>query len=210
MRTPGAATQAAMQNPNCKVRRFIRIRRRNYTTSVLDWVNFWTGLDNITAEVCGASDGEVAEYSFTGAGSIIAISEISYVCEQTLTDRSFSITANALNSTLENVVRGYDLAGQPVEVYEGWFNLTTNMLVEPASSIRQGYVDKAPIITPQVGGFGSVEITCRDHASEMSRTNTLKRTHASEILRNPNDTFYIDTGDVGNWKIPWGSDWTNG
>lgn len=206
MQVRDSRIQAAMNNPNCKVRKFLRMRGRNRSTDALEWANFWSGLDTVTAEVFGASDGQVAEYVFTGSGSLISISEISYICEQTLTDRSITISCDMLNATLENAIRGYDLSNQPVEVYEGWFNLATNMLVAPAFPIFMGFVDTAPIKTPKAGDLGSIDITVRDHGSEMSRTNTLKRTHASEVLRNSNDTFYSDTGTVGNWKVYWGSE----
>lgn len=202
---PDEDTVAAYQNNAIKARKLIRIQARDRDTGDTTWGNFWNGTETRTFEVIGAQDGETAEYEFLAAGSLVSIDDFTNVCEQTLTDHNLKVTGNLISSKLENIVRGYDLFGQLFEYYVALFDLTTNTIVAPARPKFLGYIDQAPITTAADGDTSDITITVRDHASDMSRTSLLMRSHESEILRLSTDTFLTDEASIDDWEIYWGS-----
>jgi len=197
---------AARANPNLESRDFLRIGGRNRSTGAIEYANFWNGIGTVTAAVVDVETGEEVEYVFVGAGSLISIDGIAAVCEQSITIGTLTVTLSQIDQNVANQARGYDLHEQRAYIWQGDFDLETKVLASPAESVFAGIVDTCDINEPEAGGTGSIEISLRSHVSEMTRKSTLKRSHASEILRNPDDEFYLDTAVVGKWISYLGQD----
>lgn len=199
MRSSNSAMVAARAKPNLVSRDFIRIAGRNRTTGAIEHGCFWNGIGTITASVLDIETNTVIDYDFVGAGSLISIDGIAAVCEQSITVGTQSITLSQIDQNVANLVRGYDLHEQSCYIWQGDLDPVTHILVAPAESVFAGIVDTCDINDPAAGDMGSIEISLRSHVSELTRKSGLKRSHASEILRNSADEFYLDTAVVGDW-----------
>ncbi len=49
-------------------------------------------------------------------------------------------------------------------------------------------------------------MVCASHTQEMTRSNPSTRSHATQLLRDPNDSFYLDAATVQEWEFFWGSE----
>jgi hypothetical protein len=121
-----------------------------------------------------------------------------------ITIRNVSIDIPYLDSTVAQLVRGYDVRGAPIQLYRGYFDPTTRDLVSAAKPRFVGYVDGSPIVTPIEGGEGTITLNCVSTTRELTRTSSDVRSHASQIVRAPGDFFYTDTVVVGDWVLFWG------
>ncbi len=199
MRSSNPSMVAARRKPDLISRDFFSVAGRNRDTDALVWLHLWSGIATVTAPVLDIDSGESGARDFIGDGSIISVDPITYVCEQTITDRTIGITLSRIREAVNDFVRTDDLHEQEAYIYQGDFDTATNTLVAPAECVWAGFVDTAPITDGAVGDQGSIVINIRSHTTELTRTNSLKRSHASEILRDPDDTFYQDTATVGDW-----------
>lgn len=197
---------AARQRLDLMSRDFVSIAGRNRDDESIVWLHVYTDMGVVTAPVLNIDTGLAVDTVFIGDGTVISVDAINYVCEQTITDRLLAITLNSLHDVVNNFVRGYDLHEQPVFIYQGDFNPADMTLVAPAECVFAGIIDTNPITEGGIGGSGSCVINVRSHTTELTRTNTAKRSHASEILRNPADTFLQDAATVGDWMTYLGQD----
>lgn len=204
MRTSSTGMIAARSSHNLESRNFVAITGRNRSTGETSTAYFWDGIGTVEAEVFDLDTGSAETKTFVGVGSLISIEAISYVCEQQITVRNLSITLSQINEAVASIVRGYDLHEQACNVYQGDFDLTTGLQVAPAESVWSGFVDTCEITDPAAGDMGSIVVSVRSHQTEMTRTNTAKRSHAAEIVRNSSDTFYQDVSTVADWITWWG------
>lgn len=206
-RTSSAGMIASRSSQNIESRTFVRVAGRNRSTGEIVWANFWDGIETVAAQIYNLDTGAIETYTFVGVGSLISADAPTYVCEQTITIRNLNLTLSQINADVANIVRGYDLHEQPCNVYQGDFDPLTGDMVAPAESIWSGFTDTCEITEPEAGNMGSIVISVRSHQTEMTRTNTAKRSHASEILRNANDNFLQDVATVGDWITWWGHDY---
>jgi hypothetical protein len=197
---------AARARPGLVSRDFVSIAGRDRDDNSIHWLHLWSGINTVTAPVIDIDTGSSTDHDFSGDDSLLAVDAITFVCEQQITERTLSITLNPIREIVNDFCRTYDLHEQAVFVYQGDFDPETMTLVSPAECVFAGFVDTAPINEGAVDEPSAIVIEARSHVTEMTRTNTLKRSHASEILRDPNDTFYQDTGVVGDWLTYLGQD----
>ena len=199
MRSSNPSMVAARQRPDLVSRDFVSIAGRNRNNNSIAWLHVYSELGVATAPVLDIDTGTVIDHDFIGDGALVSVGAVNFVCEQTITDRTLAITLNPLNEFVNNFARGYDLHEQPIYCYQGDFDPETRNLVAPAECVFAGIVDTNPFTDGAVGDDSTTVINARSHTTELTRTNTAKRSHASEILRDPNDTFYQDTATVGDW-----------
>lgn len=194
--------QNALLNRTIVFRDFLWLIPRDMETGNPAPYGFWSGAGNISAQVINPLSGSAITRNFEGAGALISISDIPAV--STLEPQEVSIHISQLNDDAQAVVRGYDLKQARIEVYSGYFDPNTRLLLEPAFCRFQGFVDFVNVRTPKEGDDGSIDLTCSSHSSEMRRTNPDTRSHDSQQLRAPGDAFFKDVVAVSDWNIFWG------
>lgn len=199
MRSSNSSMVAARAKTSLISRDFVRISGRDRSDNSIKWLELWNDLGTVLAEILDTDTGNSAQKTFLGDGRLIAVDPITLVCEQQITDRTLSITLSSADETVNDFVRTYDLHEQRALVYQGDFDLETRGQVAPAECVWDGIVDTNPILTGAIGGEGSIVVNLRSHTTELTRVNTLKRSHASEVLRDSSDTFLQDAGTVGDW-----------
>ena len=157
----------------------------------------------VTAAVKDGRTGSTVTRDFRGLGQALQIGKIPLTCD--LTIRSVDIELPHLDVIVEQLVRTYDVRGAPMQIYRGYFDPATRVLVAAAKPRFVGYVDGAPIVTPKEGGEGSITLHCVSTTRELTRTSSEVRSHESQLARtNGADDFYQDVGVVGDWDIAWG------
>ena len=204
MRTASAAQIAARQAQNLVTRELVQFNGRNTSTGAIETVNFWNDIVTTSLPVIDGVTAAVTNYSFVGAGNLIGIKGLEFVSEQQITVRNLTITANNLTPEILNLVSGYDLHEQLFQYWQMDFDPESMVPVDSAQCFFLGFVDTVDVEDASEGSAGSISISVRSYNSELTRPNTLYRTHASEVTRDPSDMFYLDAQNVGDWEIMWG------
>ncbi len=202
MRSFSSILQNALLSRTIVFRDFLWLIPRNMDTGNPAPYGFWSGADNVSAQVVNPLSGSAVTRTFEGAGVMISISDIPAVSN--LTVQNVSIRISQLNDDAQEVVRGYDLKQGRVEIYSGYFDPASRALLEPAFCRFQGFVDFVDVRTPKEGEDGYIDLTCTSHTSELTRTNPDTRSHDSQQLRAPGDAFFKDAVVVSDWNIFWG------
>lgn len=205
MRAATAEEIAARAKENWVGRELVRIGGRDRSDNSIQYGNFWNDLYPVTVTVVDGFTGEDTDYLFVGAGSLVSVDGMESVMDQSLTVRSLSVTLGPLNADIIDLVRGYDLHEQPFQYWQATFDPVTRTLVSAASNWYVGTIDTVSIVEPEAEGFGHIDLSIRDVSADMTRKNTLMRSHASEILRNANDNFYSGKENLKNRVCNWGN-----
>jgi len=197
-----AATQAAIQAGTVLPRDFLWISAKNRVTGALVPHGMWSDAGSVTAEVIDPITDTAVARPWEGAGGLISISDV---------QRSLGLTVNTVQIVLsqidpqaEQIIRGLEPKYARVELFRGWLDPVSRLLVAPARARFVGFLDGAPIVTPAEGGEGSISLTCASYTQEFTRSNTSKRSDADQRLRDPNDAFFQHVATVGDWEINWG------
>lgn len=179
---------------------WIVARTRDTGEAVTDGV--WSDVGEITCEVINPNTGSAVTRSFIGAGTLVQISAIPLVSN--LTVQTCTIKLSQVSDHVNDLVRTYDCKQARVEIFRGLFDPDTRLLVAPAVPRFVGFVDEIQITTPREGDEGGVELMCKSHTQELTRSNPDTRSDASQRLRSATDNFYQDTTVVGEWQLFWG------
>lgn len=202
MRSFSSILQNALLNRTIVFRDFLWLIPRNMETGNPAPYGFWSGAGNISAQVVNPLSGGAVARNFEGAGALISISDIPAVSN--ITVQTVTIRMSQLNDDAQAVVRGYDLKQGRVEIYSGYFDPESRVLLEPAFCRFQGFVDFVDVHTPKESDDGYMELTCTSHTSELTRTNPDTRSHDSQQARLAFDAFFKDVVAVSDWNIFWG------
>ncbi|WP_411036168.1 hypothetical protein [Shinella sp. BYT-45] len=202
MRSISTRNLAAIQAGRIIARDFLWIRARTIDTGALSEHGFWSDAGNVSAPVLNPNTGLSETRNFEGSGTLISISDISLVANLTVQD--VTIEMSQLDPASEAIVRGYDLRQAGVEIYRGLYNPATRQLVAPALCRFVGFVDEAPIETPEEAGVGKITLVCKSHTQEMTRSNADTRSDASQRRRSATDNFYQDVTTIGEVEFFWG------
>lgn len=200
--TLDAATQAAIEADAVVPRDFLWITAKHRTTGADVSHGMWSDAGTISAGVKNPITGATDTRTFEGAGGLIQISDIQKTLG--LTVNTVQIVMSQIDTLAETIIRGLDPKYANVEVYRGWLNPVSYLLVAPALIQFRGFIDAAPIITPAEGGEGSITLTCASYTQEFTRSNSSKRSDADQKLRAPNDKGLEHVAVVGEWEINWG------
>lgn len=165
-------------------------------------VGFWSDLGNINAEVIDPDSGAPVIRPYYGTGTLIKISDVALVSN--LTVQTVNIQLSQLADAVTQAVRVYDAKQARVEIHRGLFDPETLQLVAPALPRFYGFVDVVDIKTPAEGGDGAVALRCLSHTQEMTRSNPDTRSHQSQVLRAPGDSFFEGAENAGEIEHFWG------
>lgn len=202
MRDISAEEIAAIQARTVVARDFIWITAKDRSTQADETMGFWNDVMFATSSVKDGRTGATVNRDFLGVGMALTIGSIPLTSDITI--RNVDIDIPYLDSTVAQLVRGYDVRGAPIQIYRGYRDPDTRALVSAAKPRFVGYVDGSPIVTPKEGGEGSITLHCVSTTRELTRTSSEVRSHESQIARAAGDLFYADTGVVSDWDIAWG------
>jgi len=202
MRDLSSANFSALQNRVLMPRDFIWfvVRDRNTGAAVTD--GYWSDIGDITADIVDPDTGGTVTRTWSGAGSLIQISDIPLVSN--LTVQNITITLSQVADRVNTLVRFYDCKQGRVEIYRGLFDWQNRTMVAPAEPRFIGTIDQAPITTPKENQSGDVSLTCTSNTAELTRTNPETRSDAAQRLRQASDDFLVDAAVVGTWQHFWG------
>lgn len=204
MRYISAANQLALEQRFLVARDFLWLVARDRQTGSPVTEGLWSDVGNILAEVINPDTGMAEARDWYGTASLVSIDDIPLVAN--LSVQNVTIRMAQVHEEVERIVRDYDCRQARVEVYRGLFNPEARLMVAPAECRFVGFVDKIEIKTPSENEDGAVTMTCASHTQEFTRSNPETRSHASQMLRDPNDTFYKDAATVEEWEVFWGSE----
>lgn len=204
MRYLSAENQAALEAWQLEARDFLWLVARDRKTGAPITEGLWSDAGNVTAAVINPDTGMAETREWYGAGSLINIDAIPLVAN--LSVQNVDIRLSQVHEEVERIVRDYDCRQARVEIFRGLFDPDTKLIVAPAECRFVGFVDHVEIQTPPEGREGAVVLTCVSHTQEFTRSNPDTRSHASQMERDPNDTFYKDAATVEEWEVFWGSE----
>lgn len=204
MQTFDSAVESALAAGALVPRDFLWIVARNRSTGAAQPWGAWSGLGTISATVLHPETGAETVRSFDGAGDLVQVDGVRLVLG--LTVQTVQITLSQVAADVDQLVRTWDARFARVELFRGFLDPTSDQLVAPAIPRFVGFVDKAPVVTPQEGGTGGVRLSCASMVQELTRAESHKRSDADQRRRDPTDTFYQHAATVGSWQIFWVND----
>jgi len=202
MRDLDSAELTALAARTVVARDLLWVTAKHRETGADHSLGFWNDVMTVTASVKDGRTGSTVDRDFRGVGAALQVGKIPLPSDITI--RSVDIDIPHLDTIVEELVRTYDVRGAPMQLYRGYFDPATRVMVAAAKPRFVGYVDGAPIVTPKEGGEGSITLHCVSTTRELTRTNAEVRSHESQLARAAGDLFYKDTGVVGDWDIAWG------
>jgi hypothetical protein len=147
--------------------------------------------------------GNTLSRDYVGAGGLVTVDNI--VLTSDITVRNVDLGLSQIDTTIANLVRGYNMRGGLVEIHRGLFNVSSFVLVAPLAPRFVGFIDSMEIIDPSENQSGGIKITAVSHTRELTRTNTDTSSNESQKLRSSTDTFFKDVGVVSAWQVFWGT-----
>ena len=201
MKTYTAPNIAAIADRALIPRDFLSITVRDASTDAPTTLNFWSDAAEITVAVFNPDTGSNENRTFKGVGSLIEIGPIAHVSN--LTVQTVSMTFSGLTQDANDFFRTENARQAKVEMWRGWFNTDTRVILDAAEPHFFGVVDSIESVTPEEGGEATIELNCVS-SQELTRSNPDTRSDASQRLRNAADEFYLDAAAVGEWNLFWG------
>ena len=204
MRNISAENLAALEARQLVARDFLWFVARDRATGAAVTDGMWSDVGNISASVIHPDTGLPITRDWYGSGTLVQIDDIPLVAN--LSVQNVNIRLSQVSDHVQTLVRLYDCRQARVEIFRGLFDPDSRILVSPAECRFVGFVDKITITTPSENDEGSVTMVCASHTQEMTRSNPSTRSHATQLLRDPNDSFYLDAASVQEWEFFWGSE----
>lgn len=113
------------------------------------------------------------------------------------------VVLNQIHPIVQQMARGHDCRNAKVQIWRGYLDPATMLLVAAPRSRRIGQINGLPIVTPAAGGQGNVTLKVVSHTRELTRTNPAKKSDETYRLRD-GDRFGQYAGTAGQWEIWWG------
>lgn len=204
MRNVSNENLAALAARRLVARDFLWIVARDRVTGAPVTDGMWSDVGNTTAAVINPDTGLAVNRDWYGSGTLVQIDDIPLVAN--LTVQNVNIRMSQVSEHVQTLVRLYDCRQARVEIFRGLFDPETKQMVAPAECRFVGFVDTITITTPAENDEGAVTLVCASHTQEMTRSNPVTRSHATQILRHPGDMFFADADTVTEWEFFWGSE----
>jgi hypothetical protein len=164
-------------------RNFIWVEARNPTSGGPDPVGFWNDVGTV----------EHSGRIYHGSGNVISISTMNLKGD--LTIPGLTISLSGIAPEVAALVRGEVIAQAPVEVLLGIFDVAAKAVIAPLIKRFDGFVDDVTIRTPEAGGPSTIELICESSARALTIKRTGTRSQSTQHERNPQDDFYMHTGE---------------
>lgn len=182
-------------------RLFIKFWAQNRTTLATEALCLWSGADVQEFTMDGMTD------IYYGAGAIMSVGILKSDIGTQI--RRLSISLSYLTPEVAMLLRGYNVKNAQVRIWNMLFDTGSGLPIAPAVRRFKGFVNKAPIRTPEQGGVGSADLELMSSARFLSKRVPAKYSHADQKLRDPNDTMLQYIGVSGLIQTPWGVESTD-
>ena len=182
-------------------RDFVWITAKNLVTGLPESAGFWNGLDTVDVTVISGTTGEEVTRTYAAWGSLLKIDPIQRSPEINI--RTIKLALSQISPAVQAIFRGYDTRLAPVEIHRGFMDLETHQPIAPPTVRFVGWINKAPINTPAVGGEGGISVDVVSHARMLTRTNSAKRSDESQKRRD-GDRFRRYSSVADQWDFWWG------
>lgn len=201
MRTLDANIVAALAAGRLVRRNMIWVTAKERDTGNPHSRGFWGDVETVDIPVVDGLTGATATRTFEAAGGLIEIGAVPLTSD--LSIRSVDVVVSPLNDAADQYVRGYDLRMAPIQIYRAIFDPDTHELVADADARFVGFVETAPVETPEEGGEARVTLNCVSHAVELTRSNPDVRSDESQKRRS-GDRIFQYVGTMAQRTIYWG------
>jgi len=181
-------------------RDYLTIEVRRATNNQPVEFGFWSGHDQVEAEVLSPFTGQVERKTFEGAGALIQVGAIPRTAD--LQAHEMTVTASAIEPRIVSVLRGYQVLRAPVALYRGVHDPATRLLAAPAQVEFVGVAIEMEVRTPPPGEQGEIVLTCLSENEQLTDYKPIYRGSGSQRLRAPGDAFYDDV--AGPPVLDWG------
>lgn len=202
MKTLLSPNQTALLGSVIMPRDFLRLTVRNRSTGAAVEECLWSDIYPITTTVLDETTGGAISLTFQGAAGLIEIPSVPRVAS--LEVNTVDLVMQSVGVDIDRLVRTYDPSHAKVEIWRGFLDTQSRLMVAAAEQRFFGYVDEIEFPTAPAGEEGTVTIRCVSHTQEASRSNAETRSDASQRRRSATDNFFADVASVPDWDIQWG------
>lgn len=182
MRSLNPAIIAALTQPGLVIRDFVWIAAKDRGTGVATPRGLWSDVGTIVADT---EDGN--SRTFRGGG-IVSIGRLALTADLSIRTADVELAAN--HATVEEIVRTLDPRLAAIQIYRGYFDPATRLLIDVAVRRFDGFVDEASVRTAGEGGDSVVTLTCVSKMRELTRANPDVRSDASQRVRSTGDRLF--------------------
>lgn len=176
------------------------VTAKNRSTKQPETMGLWTGSDSKTFVI----DGESRVYHGPAAIDIEPVQG-----GIGLDVRQYRIPLPDLSPEVTQMLRQYEARFAPVEVHFVEFSLATRQ-VERVTRVFKGWINSAPISTPEEGGEGLADLVLVSASRQLTKPLAIFRSNADQKKRDPNDTFRLHSSTSGLKEVWWGEQKTTG
>lgn len=199
MKSYDSNTLAALALPDTEWRDFLTIYGKDENSDPLDF-RFSSLPDDVAASTLSARDGTTADQNYVG-GVVKSVDPIPQIIA--LEARTINVVLDHTHPDVQDMIRAYNIRHAIAEVHRGLFDPLSGLVVGPLYPRVLGKVDGAPLVTPAVGGTGSVTIRLVSNTIELTRTNPAKAGNEQQKLRS-GDLYRQYADSAAEIKIVWG------
>lgn len=171
------------------------ISARNRSTGATETLGLWTGDEDRSFVIGGASR------SYLGAGGILGLEPL--MMQTGLVVQMQELRLSFVTPEVQSLILTYDAAFAPVQIHRAFFDTTTGALVAEPRRVWSGYVDRAPLPTPEIGGEAALAVQMTSAARALTRPLTLTKSDAVQKARG-GDGFRRYQDVSGKVTVVWG------
>ncbi|UJW87951.1 hypothetical protein [Devosia sp. SL43] len=196
--TQGAVRDRVHQAP----RTFIVIRAKNRATGEEEVFGFTDFGEDVSTNVVDGNTQDIVNHSFYGDGSPIQKMD-SIPLKIGLEIDTVSITLNALQPQVRTMVITHDCRNARVEIYRGYLDSWSGLLVANPRCRKLGQVNGAPKVKGRRGSPSTITLKVVGATRLLTRTSRALRSDESLKLRS-GDRARRYGGTAFKWPIRWG------
>jgi hypothetical protein len=199
------ATQGAIRDRSRVIpRNFIAVTVRKLTSDDPVTFGFTDYGEDIVTNIIDGETGAATSWIFLGDnGPVLGLDPVPYKIGVEVD--TTEVVLNHLHPGVQDMVRGHNCRNAKVQIHRGYLDPVSMLLVAAPRCRRLGQINGTPIVTPGLGGEGSITLRIVSKTRELTRTNPVKAS-AEFYQRRSNDQWGRYAGTAGQWPIWWGED----
>lgn len=163
--------------------------------NVIEGMGLWSGEQDRTFTIAGAPR------DYYRAAGLIQIDELLFEPGTEVVFTEFRLSG--VDPAVRLMLGNYSLRYAPVEIHRALFWPEDGTLVGPPERLLKGWIDQAPIETPEVGGMAELRLSLASANLVLNRTLPFKKSGPALSAARSGDQFRRFT-DVGAVSTPWG------
>lgn len=202
MRSLGAPTIAALAARRLVMRDLIWVQAKDGSNTPVV-AAFWNDRGALTTNVVSGQSGGTVSRTYTGSGSVIKVGDIPLTSD--LTIRTVEVTLSNVDTTVDTLIRGYNLRLALVDIHRCLFDPVTRVVVEAPSPRLAGFIDGVSVVTPKSGDKGAIVFKVISNTQELTRNSSEKRSNYAQRRRLAGDDFFQYAGIMPNRILTWGA-----